>query len=91
MPSGGDRGVFKTAKQMIDPEKTNIVILTNKKTASASEFLAGAFQDLDKGVIIGNDKSTLGKVSDQMAVFFTAFSLKGPIRCIFFPFDMCGY
>lgn len=65
-PSDDDRGIFKDGKQLIDTDKTKIVILTNQRTASASEFLAGAFQDLDKGVIIGSDPSTLGKVSEQM-------------------------
>ncbi len=50
-----------TNQQLIDPDKTHIILLTNKQTASASEFLAGVFQDLDIGVIIGNDKETLGK------------------------------
>lgn len=49
--------------QIVDTEKTKIVLLINKKTASASEFLAGSFQDLDKAVIIGVDESTKGKVS----------------------------
>ena len=50
-----------TNQQLIDPGKTHVILLTNKQTASASEFLAGVFQDLDIGVIIGNDKETLGK------------------------------
>ena len=66
MSSSDDNNIFKDGKQIIDPDKTNIVILTNQRTASASEFLAGVFQDSDKGVIIGSDESTLGKVSDSM-------------------------
>lgn len=50
-----------TNQQLIDPDKTHIILLTNKQTASASEFLAGVFQDLDIGVIIGNDTETFGK------------------------------
>jgi len=60
-PPGDNGDIFLDGKQMINPDKTPIIILTNKRTASASEFLAGAFQDLDKGVILGSDKSTLGK------------------------------
>lgn len=60
-PSQSNEFVQETNQQMIDPDKTHIVILTNKQTASASEFLAGVFQDLDLGVIVGNDKETLGK------------------------------
>jgi carboxyl-terminal processing protease len=60
-PSQSSVIVQETNQQMIDPDKTHIVILTNRKTASASEFLAGVFQDLDLGVIVGNDRETLGK------------------------------
>jgi len=55
-------------KQIIYTDKTNIVILVNKKTASASEFLAGALQDYDKAVIIGTDKTTYGKGIGQREI-----------------------
>ena len=60
-PSQSNAIAQDTNQQMIDPDRTHVVILTNKQTASASEFLAGVFQDLDLGVILGNDKETLGK------------------------------
>ena len=47
--------------QLVDTDKTKIVIITNKQTASAAEFLAGALQDLDKAVVIGTDGSSFGK------------------------------
>ena len=43
---------FKTKKQAID-EKIPLAIIINRSSASASEIVAGAIQDLDRGVIIG--------------------------------------
>jgi carboxyl-terminal processing protease len=43
---------FKTAKQAVD-EKIPLAIIINRGSASASEIVAGAIQDLDRGVIVG--------------------------------------
>jgi len=43
---------FKTTKQPVD-EKIPLAIIINRSSASASEIVAGAIQDLDRGIIIG--------------------------------------
>jgi carboxyl-terminal processing protease len=44
--------VFKTTNAAID-DKIPIAILINSGTASAAEIVAGAIQDLDRGIIVG--------------------------------------
>ncbi len=53
-----DERVYKTPSNPIFPDM-KLAVITNRSSASASEILAGAIQDLDRGVIIG--ERTFGK------------------------------
>ena len=88
----GEEKIYATKKGQL--EKTPLVILVDENSASASEILAGAIQDNDRGTIIG--RRTFGKglvqeekrLSDGSAFRLTIARYYTPTgRCIQKPYD----
>ncbi len=63
---------FTTQSEPIDTE-IPVVVLINGSSASAAEIVAGAFQDLDRGILVGQRSFGKGLVQNTRPVGFNSF------------------
>ena len=78
---------FFTQKQPIS-EDIPIIVLINERSASASEIVAGALQDLDRAVIVGNRSFGKGLVQQPKPLPYGA-QVKITISRYFIPSGRC--
>lgn len=80
----------RSHKALNAPEDLDIpvVILINENSASASEIVAGALQDLDRGVLIGNKSFGKGLVQQTRNLSYNA-KLKVTVAKYYIPSGRC--
>ncbi len=78
---------YRTTRDGMD-ETIPLAILVNKSSASASEIVAGAIQDLDRGIIIGNRTYGKGLVQSPRELPFNS-SIKITTSKYYIPSGRC--
>ncbi|MBO2526474.1 MAG: peptidase S41 [Bacteroidetes bacterium] len=79
--------VYKTRFPVTD-KSIPVVVLVNEYSASASEIVSGAFQDLDRGVIMGHKTFSKGLVQNVLPLSYNT-SLKITIAKYYIPSGRC--
>ena len=79
--------VFKTVANPVDKD-IPIVVLVNEHSASASEIVSGAFQDLDRAVIVGKKTYGKGLVKNILPLDYNT-SLKITVAKYYIPSGRC--
>ena len=79
--------IYKTALEPVDLE-IPLVIIVNDKSASASEIVSGALQDLDRAVIVGSRSFGKGLVQKPIDLTYNT-QLKVTISRYFTPSGRC--
>lgn len=80
-------GVYKTRFATVD-KNIPVVVLVNEYSASASEIVSGAFQDLDRGVIMGHKTFGKGLVQNILPLSYNT-SLKITVAKYYIPSGRC--
>lgn len=79
--------VHKTMAPVTDKD-IPVVVLVNEHSASASEIVSGAFQDLDRGVIVGKKSFGKGLVQNVLPLDYNT-SLKITVAKYYIPSGRC--
>ncbi|MFM9056112.1 MAG: S41 family peptidase [Bacteroidota bacterium] len=69
--TSGSNNTYKTRNEPI-AEELRVVVLIDKSSASASEITAGNFQDLDRGVVVGQRSFGKGLVQQTRNLTYNA-------------------